>query len=73
MALIKLRTWCPKCGSAIPVTEKDKHECYTIKNQKSDNIHLKPTHLVHAKKAGDFCSCGGNEGCRRCGGTGRIS
>jgi len=73
MALIKLKTWCNKCGSTILVVGMDKHQCYPVKNHNNESINIKQTHSIQAKKAGDSCRCGGEESCRYCGGTGRIS
>ena len=71
MALLVYKTQ-HKCGSTILASDKN-HQCYPEKNHDNEAITLKPTHLVHAKKPGDFCNCAGYPDCRRCGGTGIIS
>jgi hypothetical protein len=73
MALVIFKTWCKKCGSKLLATELKNHKCYSDRNYDNESIHLKQTHLVQGKRKGDFCSCGGNQDCRRCGGSGRIS
>lgn len=70
MALVVIKTWCEKCGSLLIAGKP--HKCYPERNYNNESINIRQTHLVHAKKAGDLCSCG-NQDCRYCGGTGRIS
>ena len=72
MALVNFKTWCDKCGSRLSIWEKDKHQCYPVKNHNNESINLKQTHSIHAQKPGDSCRCGGEKSCRYCEGTGRI-
>lgn len=71
MALVIFKKDCRKCGSTIPALDNN-HRCYPEKNYNNQSIAMTPTHLVHAKKRGDFCSCGGNPNHRRCGERGEF-
>ena len=63
----------PECRSKGPLENIKDHVHYYDRNHDNDPVKLELKHRTPDRKAGDMCTCGGNQDCRKCGGTGRIS